>query len=313
MLADCGNFWTIQTLVSSQWCSNDVVPCLSRLAASKATSTASPSKGKDAAGETALKQYIIKLSKLLLAGKDFRNPGDSNSWKIVRSCAQSAAAWHLATCHASLHTAPRMFSVSLPKVDNQARKAIHFQCTRLSPMGAMLEASLRWLAGVYLMLWNPLKTAATSKAGSHNDNQLEFLEAAKKACFSISSSIDTTVMSHHGLMLSSCRQFTSRWLLNAAEQDEVRPCYLLHYLRQSCLVWSRFVPYGMVEDFRQKSVKASAHSFGTSNNRSSQIDHEWNLTYIGKPPGQCEPSYLEMTLLPPSQTCHLLRSTLALF
>lgn len=101
----------------------------------------------------------------------------------------------------------------------------------------MFNVNLQWYAGVYLMLWNPSRTPAASEAGSQKDSQLEFSEAAKKACLSTSSSIDTTVIIHHGLMLSSCRRFTNRWLLNAAAaQDEVR-------LATFCIVQGNFVLY----------------------------------------------------------------------
>ena len=46
-----------------------------RLAAGKTTDLASTGKGKANADETSLKQYLIKLAKSLMAGKEFQNAG----------------------------------------------------------------------------------------------------------------------------------------------------------------------------------------------------------------------------------------------
>ena len=71
------------------------------------------------------------------------------------------------------------------------------------------------------MLWTPPKKAAASEAGLHTDTQLLSCEAARQAGASISSGTDSAIVGHHSLILSSWRQFISRWLSRAAAEDSV--------------------------------------------------------------------------------------------
>ena len=71
-------------------------------------------------------------------------------------------------------------------------------------------------AGVGLLSWSPPKKASDAKGGLPRDAALQFREAAARAADAVSSSIDNTVLHHHGLLIVSWRRFVSNWLASTS-------------------------------------------------------------------------------------------------